>query len=566
MPASLRGIESPFDSIEAQISRMNLSPTRFPRNRTVPVTNAAFRPRHSISDLETDEQNITPMRQELPSSNNSYVSPKPPSAHTFFRTHSSPSAIDTSPKASGQKINKPSPNCVVGADFARTETPKAQHRFAAANLTPVTSNTGILDASTRSNNVASRNGRLDEISVPDAHSLKNWRNQVIRPRQDDAADQQDERIQFQLGNTSNWLQQLSSDSDELSAPFTEYRRDSPVPSVQLNRQSSTARGPENMVPYQPARDVRLGSFGIVRNDANSIFHNSTNSQQGGQETSEHHNSGHTDISIPSIHLATELDSSTIGSLTTISADDIDSLMEDSSVITETLSYDARQWGCFPNLSVAKALAPQTLINSAAPFDNNKQKQHSARTPSHQSSRYMSPEKEREVFDWLHSLEVDKDNNDYVLEAASSKFLSGKINMEDEFIILEESVPELRSTMSYQTGTIPRANGSALSRAPITGGKAFAPLANSAPRRVQFVSAEQDSVPEYCGHQRRSSSAAVKGQKSVPSPVASAPRRVKVVAAGQGSIAEYCGKERKLIVQSQCKKRKKRPILRSCSGM
>jgi hypothetical protein len=38
---------------------------------------------------------------------------------------------------------------------------------------------------------------------------------------------------------------------------------------------------------------------------------------------------------------------------------------------------------------------------------------------------LTPEKERQVYEWLHSLEVEKDNNDFVAEAASSKFLTGK---------------------------------------------------------------------------------------------------------------------------------------------
>jgi len=514
---------------------MDLSPNKFPRKRA--VTAAAAHLRHSRCDLETEEQNVTPMRQELPFSNNTYVSPKPPPAHNFTRTHSSPSIIDTSPKQRTKMKKEPSPNCVVGADFARTQTPKAQHRFIAANLTPVTSNMGMEASHPRSNNAAYKNSGLEEISVPDAHSLKsslfrnvketseNSRNQVIHPRHDDTAEH--EPIQFQPNSPNAWLHRFSSDPDQSSAPYPEHRHSSPLASVQLNRQSLIASPPESMVPYQPARDVRLGSFGIVRNDAESIFHNSMGSQQGGQQTSEYHNADHTDISIPSIHLATELDSSTMGSLTTISADDIDSLMEDSSVFTENLNPDVRQWGCFPNLSMVKALvAPQKLLNSAPPVDNIKKKAHTARTSTQNSSRYMSPEKEREVFDWLHSLEVDKDNNDYVLEAASSKFLSGKINMEDEYIILEESLPELRSNISYPTDTKLRSN---------TNGSKF-------------------------------SRATARAKNAVVPPAASAPRRVKTVAAGQGSVAEYCGKERRLIVQSQCKRRKKRPILRSCSGM
>ena len=52
---------------------------------------------------------------------------------------------------------------------------------------------------------------------------------------------------------------------------------------------------------------------------------------------------------------------------------------------------------------------------------------------------MSPQKEEEVYQWLRTLEVDKDNNDYFAEAASSKFLTGKMNNNicDRFYIREQ---------------------------------------------------------------------------------------------------------------------------------
>lgn len=36
-------------------------------------------------------------------------------------------------------------------------------------------------------------------------------------------------------------------------------------------------------------------------------------------------------------------------------------------------------------------------------------------------------KEKQVYEWLRTLEVDRDNNEFVAEAASSKFLTGKLD-------------------------------------------------------------------------------------------------------------------------------------------
>lgn len=559
--------------------------------------------------LESEEQNTTPMRQQLPAAHNSYMSPKPPPAYSFVRTHSSPSILDASPKARALKrVIEPSPNCVIGVS-TRTSRAHGDPIGIFQPLTPVTSNIGNQDSSRQINtniNISasgtSRNGtnRMEKISVPQPNALQsslfrrntegtpsNFRNRVIRPRHDgpDDLDNEADQLQSVSINDASWLQQMSSLAiDQASDPFSQFperRHDSPVQAELLHRSRESlralgpsivrapentlsyqparnvrapenmisyqpaqhtrapenmspnqparnTRAPENMIPYQPARNTRIGSFGIVREDVQSIFH-SPSSQGGGQQTSEqHHDADDTDISIPSIHHASRLYSTTNDSLTTInSAEYIDGLMEDESIISENVSYDEPQWGCFPNLSMVRAMSPQRLLSSAPPVNNNTQKKSTDRTSSHKGSRYMSPEKEREVFDWLHSLEVDKDNNDYVVEAASSKFLTGKINMEDEYMVLQESAPELSHHSSYDTKPRARLELSRPSTAAPTQ-RAAAPVANKLPS-INTI-------------------------------------RKKVIAAGHGSIAEYCGKERRLIVQSQCKRRKKRPVLRSCSGL
>jgi hypothetical protein len=46
---------------------------------------------------------------------------------------------------------------------------------------------------------------------------------------------------------------------------------------------------------------------------------------------------------------------------------------------------------------------------------------------------LSSNKEKQFYEWLHMMEVDKDNNEYVAEAVLSKFLTGKLNNEDQVV-------------------------------------------------------------------------------------------------------------------------------------
>lgn len=54
-------------------------------------------------------------------------------------------------------------------------------------------------------------------------------------------------------------------------------------------------------------------------------------------------------------------------------------------------------------------------------------QQEGRTRKKNHQKHLSSKKEKQVYAWLKTLEVDRDNNEYVAEAASSKFLTGKMN-------------------------------------------------------------------------------------------------------------------------------------------
>jgi hypothetical protein len=471
---------------ETRISKMNLSPTSSPRRRAATEAQHDFmRPkvvnRAYASPLKEHQHlNTTPLREQqlLPSA---YMSPRlPPGAHSFVRTHSSPSIIDASPKMKKDQSRDaaitPSPTSVSGATFAPTRITPPGHgsgSYHMSELTPVTSNTAresctIYAASPSHSRI---NSALEEhLSVPEAKSFKSafrtstndatTRNMMILPRQDSHDERLSKKLALRPISPPSWPQRRSpDDAASASVPVTEpeadqvlldrschsfvgiseYRMRSVFPSSAENS-SPLARGPENMVPYQPARDSRLASFGIVRDDAGSIFlNNFHNRSRSGQPTSEGDDMDDTDLSVPSIHLATELYSSnTTDSYTTISGgEDRGSFMEDESTFTEdesmeivgNISYEEPKWGCFPQMNIIHR-SPKKLLNGFAIKAAAAVDAESRPSSRKKSSRFMTPEKEREVFDWLHSLEVDKDNNEYVAEAASSKFLTGKMDIEE----------------------------------------------------------------------------------------------------------------------------------------
>mmetsp|Transcript_934 Transcript_934/g.1634 ORF Transcript_934/g.1634 Transcript_934/m.1634 type:complete len:585 (-) Transcript_934:1451-3205(-) len=580
-----------LDGVEAQISRMNLSPTSSPNSRRrQEATNDRFN--ISVTAVSAQERrdhhlrsNTTPQRQQESHllGPGSYMSPRnPPAPPVFIRAHSSPSMIDSSPKTKGQKRLEPSPTCVAGPDFPVVGSPTQAYRSAPGSnqiseLTPVASNMARETCTISLNDDVSANMRdLDQLSVPQTQSLgysafrrSSYSNldsrgfahtSRIHPRHDHLKEEEEEEQgngpnELDLGpiNPASWLQQSSSSrfpnhgtvvgSQLPTRGVVHVSHQNGLDQHPRNFEIVQSLDPQNRVPYQPTRESRLTSFGIVRDDAESIFHSNVDSTcRSGQQTSESHDVDDTDFSVPSLRLATQLRSNTYDSYTTISGDDMDSLMmeEESVVILRNASYEEPQWGCFPNMSMAAVLDPGAPLPSAASNNRIATRVKSSgrdQVARRRSSGVMSPEKEREVFDWLHSLEVDKDNNDFVAEAASSKFLRGRINMEDEYISIPESqfVPRGVPVMVSQR------------KAPTMGPKADIPTSVGKPTHVP----NKDLKPV---------ANAPKVSNNAPT------KRVKPAALGLGSIAEYCGKERRLIVQSQCKRRKKRPVLRSCSGM
>lgn len=467
--------------------RMNLSPTSSPRRGMLePSTSNS---RNGAPPIPSRIDNQTPVRHQAQISSASYMSPRPPSQpRPFLRTHSSPSVIDASPKLKDAKLERrdsnitPSPTSVSGAAFSPRINGK--HK---SELTPVTSNARKLVSVLYSD--GSQNN-LEKISVPDSRVFKTSGvdlessniestldlNMTIRPRKDvnsilvDKNTSQSVPMHLRPISPPSWpihrtstsgaevgtderysspykrysspfLRQSGHTDERYSSPYKRYSspylRQSPAANsgsqnIFLDRGNHAGEEPcasgqtssprKNIPPYQPSLDERLAGIGMERNHVDSIFLNPHhhNSVDHSHETIDTASSA----SVPSIHLATNLRSETLDSLT------FHSMEEDTVTMGEDISMDDAQ---------PEAANANLFLGGVAFQPASKEKTSRASSRVNDVSRYMTPEKEREVYEWLHSLEVDKDNNEYVAEAASSKFLTGKMDclqMENSNIDME----------------------------------------------------------------------------------------------------------------------------------
>lgn len=222
------------------------------------------------------------------------------------------------------------------------------------------------------------------------------------------------------------------------------------------------------IPYQPSRDSSLASFGVVPEELDDIFLplRTTNKLRrssedkvvyvggGGGKGKIGYRRGSIDdeeedtythisdsqssaTSIPSIRMAVNIRSSTQDSMTTVEG--VEEEEEGNSYINSTFDDDD------DDLSTAVVASKESLEELDTLFNNGLNFTTAATATKVKVSttgegtkyvetkkkvnriRHMSPQKEEEVYQWLRTLEVDKDNNDYFAEAASSKFLTGKMN-------------------------------------------------------------------------------------------------------------------------------------------
>ncbi len=427
----------------------------------------------------------------------SYMSPRPPTQpQAFLRTHSSPCVIDASPRPNNlnrlkdttnisihnreESTTTPSPTSVSGATFSPSKNIKGCHK---SELTPVISNAA------RSASVIYSPGQLEEISVPTAGVFKTNRpnndntpnsNTMILPRK--TSDGAGNRPQVAMrpisppslpvhrqaassmvhtrqsllvnpnrggknnafvGTSQFRMRSAFPSPSETPGPGQTVQVPVPVPAPRLLSSAS----PQTYIAYQPSRDESLAGVGVLNEDGNvdSIFLNNHAYRSHNHSADDSHETLDTasSVSVPSIHHATRLMSDSVSNysygggalighgqpLTFFGDDDEDD--ESSYMVVDEDGDEGNngEEGTTELITVGEmqcaAFLPEEKPSSSRPSSNSRTKQ---------ESRYMSPEKEREVYQWLHSLEVDKDNNEYVAEAASSKFLTGKIRMEvdDEY--------------------------------------------------------------------------------------------------------------------------------------
>ena len=521
---------------------MDLSPTSSPRRQEAFRLNSSssiYRDnRHRQSNaagrgiLCSENENITPVRQQIPANTAYSVYTSPGSAQpgqSLVRTYSSPSLLDASPKtkaktvAAGSSAVTPSPDSIFQShtnqgSFASIMrggssglTPVANNRMNVSIQRPLAHDRSMSESQPSVGAFRGQNTQISCITLPESNSRYN----MILPRQEDPrrmdsvelqpvspphmnghvplvrrpsdiSPTPEQRHEYECSLTS--AQDLRNTRSFIT-PTSSRNLSGPPRAEQQQYLSPSSPGNGLFRPYEPDRDIRLASHGVIRDDdeAESIFHSPTK-RRSGQPTSEANDvmdySFYDDedelSSIPSIHLARSLPS--VGShsiedgmrcFSVLPGDDVeivdeeddfdldlsmeemeDEDAEESNVndnATDVLK-DLSRWACFPGVEAAlshrtEKARSQTSRAKANNANRNAMRRISERStrrrkPSSSSARYMSPEKEREVFDWLHSLKIDEDNNDFIAEAASSKFLTGKLGSIES---VAEVVDELASS-------------------------------------------------------------------------------------------------------------------------
>lgn len=219
-------------------------------------------------------------------------------------------------------------------------------------------------------------------------------------------------------------------------------------------------------PYQPSRNSSLISFGLdddldaiflhPRIDGSSIIDENGDGNGGGIYSISRRtmtNKSGDQISIPSIGLAHNFSSNTQDSFLTTDEYYYDEYEEDSIIMLPRSTTEGRNdviaghdnaENCGQQIvesehvnvgverQVLNEIRDGEIHVSSSCGANQEQRRsssdevhHNVNAPIFSPKKARAAAREKRVYQWLKTLEVDKDNNEYVAEAASSKFLTGK---------------------------------------------------------------------------------------------------------------------------------------------
>jgi hypothetical protein len=388
-----------MDSIEEKMLLCNISPTVSPKTRA-----------------------MSPQRDFFPVGS-SYMSPM--QNHDMVRTLSSPSIIDSSPKNTMSELMDTStafsPTSVQTGSFSPRAEVKSSNPITSNKheLTPVTSNVA------RSLFVENdpQDGKLMNVLISEKQAPRRSSDCQRPPKAKSNDDSTRRMLSVRPLSPPTFFRDNSPDAQRYLSPRSaspaSERCESPLAfTIPIDRNchslltaeynlraafvSSPYKSPQKAVQYQPSREDDLANFGVQGENAESIFL-APRGVLRDESMDQTDSFDGTETSIPSIHLAHRL--STQESYSTrnssFSMEEGDEMNHEISIPED---YEATIESKFRSSSCPQPVRPSNSVHK---------------------SRMLTPEKERQVYEWLHSLEVEKDNNDFVAEAASSKFLTGK---------------------------------------------------------------------------------------------------------------------------------------------
>jgi hypothetical protein len=413
---SLADSRAKMESIQEKMLLCNISPTVSPKRRAKSTQRDMF---EIGSSYMSQDQNMSPTQN-----------------YHMVRTLSSPSIIDASPKKTMHEVmdvsTTISPTSVQTGSFSpRVESKSSNLQTSNKHdLTPVASN------------VARSLFVENNAQVSEKQANRTFSDCQRPPKAKSSDDSTKRMLSVRPLSPPTFYRDSSTDaykylSPRSASPASE-RCESPLAfTIPIDRNchslltaeynlraafaSSPYKSPQRAAPYQPSRDDDLAHFGVQEESADSIFL-APRGVLCDESMDQSDSFDETETSIPSIHLAHRLStqesySTRDSSFSMEEGDEVNQEMtitEDQEVIIESK---------FRSSSCPQPVRPSNSVHK---------------------SRMLTPEKERQVYEWLHSLEVEKDNNDFVAEAASSKFLTGK-NDRDGYLMENPSTGIFKTT-------------------------------------------------------------------------------------------------------------------------
>ena len=446
-------------------------------------TQAAGKQDSSYGDIQENKSKVgttsTPPRNKKSKDDNypySSLSPtvQVPLSYIIERTVSSPCILDASPKVNHDSTSTLSPTSTM---FPQKNNVQALYRT--SQLTPVTRNTST--ASKQDTTIITQATYDLHLSIPNTVNNNNSRPASVPPPSDQGIlthsnnhktteDKSHFHSIIRPRGENPVIKTSTSEDDDANRPISppclqtqhssnyDYRHNEMYHSPNSMIESPEPRSPDEkmdqqpsslFMPYQPSRKSSLASFGLVPDDLDEIFlpsKRATNKFRRSHKDKVAHVASGGGITISNTN---NINNDKVIRKTNSSIDE-DEELDDDLLTSFSFSDSQSDLTSIPSIRLGARVYSSTqdsmttlegvedeedddsiLFNSGLTFQAASSSRNESNT---KKKRCMSSSKEKQVYDWLRNLELEKDNNEYIAEAASSKFLIGRMSHNNNDVV------------------------------------------------------------------------------------------------------------------------------------